>query len=109
MPAKNHALAAADGNDPRWAALRTRDARADGTFVYSVKTTGVYCRPSCAARPARPENVAFHATSADAERAGFRPCKRCRPDRAVSPAAQQAQLVAELCRFIEGAERTPTL
>ena len=57
-----------------------RDAAADGTFVYSVRTTGVYCRPSCAARPARPENVRFHATGADAAAAGFRPCKRCKPD-----------------------------
>src|SRR5436190_6833571 len=95
--------------DPRWAAVAARDASADGRFFYSVKTTGVYCRPSCAARPARPENVAFHDSVADAEQAGFRPCKRCRPDRAVSPGAQQANLVAELCRFIEGVERVPTL
>ncbi|HYL69977.1 MAG TPA: methylated-DNA--[protein]-cysteine S-methyltransferase, partial [Candidatus Dormibacteraeota bacterium] len=67
-------------SDPRWTALATRDARADGRFFYSVKTTGVYCRPSCAARLPRPANVAFHASAAAAERAGFRPCKRCRPD-----------------------------
>jgi AraC family transcriptional regulator of adaptative response/methylated-DNA-[protein]-cysteine methyltransferase len=65
---------------PRWAQVLARDAGADGSFYYSVKTSGVYCRPSCAARPARPENVAFHLTVADAERAGFRPCKRCRPN-----------------------------
>lgn len=65
--------------DPRWTAIATRDARADGEFVYSVRTSGVYCRPSCAARPKR-ENVAFHTTAQEAERAGFRPCKRCRPD-----------------------------
>lgn len=52
----------------------------DGKAFYSVRTTGVYCRPSCAARP-KPENVAFHATREDAERAGFRPCRRCRPER----------------------------
>ena len=67
-------------NDPRWAQVLARDAGADGNFYYSVKTSGVYCRPSCAARPARPENVAFHLTAADAEHAGFRPCKRCKPD-----------------------------
>lgn len=67
-------------NDPRWAQVLARDAGADGSFYYSVKTSGVYCRPSCAARPARPENVAFHLTAADAEQAGFRPCKRCKPD-----------------------------
>jgi hypothetical protein len=65
---------------PRWDAIRRRDKAADGAFVYSVRTTGVYCKPSCPARPARPENIAFHATPAEAERAGFRPCKRCRPN-----------------------------
>jgi len=68
--------------DPRWAALVARDAAADGTFCYSVRSTGVYCRPSCAARRARPEHVAFHADCAAAERAGFRACRRCKPQRA---------------------------
>ena len=94
--------------DPRWAAVQARDVRADGSFFYSVKTTGVYCRPSCAARPARPENVAFHASAADAERAGFRPCKRCKPDQP-SLAEQHAALVTAACRLIEQAETTPTL
>jgi AraC family transcriptional regulator of adaptative response/methylated-DNA-[protein]-cysteine methyltransferase len=75
----------ASNADPRWTAIVTRDTRADGEFFYSVRTTGVYCRPSCAARAARRENVAFHATAEEAERAGFRPCKRCRPDRISSP------------------------
>lgn len=101
-------LAAQTVNDPRWSAVVARDASADGTFFYSVRTTGVYCRPSCAARIARPENVAFHATAADAERAGFRPCKRCRPDQP-SRAQQNAAVVADLCRFIESAETPPTL
>jgi AraC family transcriptional regulator, regulatory protein of adaptative response / methylated-DNA-[protein]-cysteine methyltransferase len=92
----------------RWAAVRARDASADGTFVYSVKTTGVYCRPSCAARPARPENVAFHDTPAAAERAGFRACKRCKPDQPPLAERQAAQ-VAELCRLIERSEQVPTL
>jgi hypothetical protein len=70
-------LPAADA--ARFAAIRRRDKSADGSFVYSVRTTGVYCKPSCPARPAKAENIAFHATPADAERAGFRPCKRCRP------------------------------
>ena len=61
---KNEPLAAATMNDPRWAAIVARDPDADGKFFYSVKTTGVYCRPSCAARVARPENVAFHLTTA---------------------------------------------
>jgi AraC family transcriptional regulator of adaptative response/methylated-DNA-[protein]-cysteine methyltransferase len=94
--------------DPRWKAVVSRDASADGRFFYSVKTTGVYCRPSCAARAARPENIAFHASAAAAEAAGFRPCKRCRPDQA-SPAQAQADLVAALCRRIEAAATPPTL
>jgi AraC family transcriptional regulator of adaptative response/methylated-DNA-[protein]-cysteine methyltransferase len=65
--------------DPRWARVRARDGDADGQFVYAVKTTGVFCRPSCPARPARPENVAFFADGAQAEAAGFRACLRCRP------------------------------
>ena len=66
----------------RWAAILGREADADGHFYYSVRTTGVYCRPSCAARPARRENVRFHKTSDAAAAAGFRACKRCRPDTA---------------------------
>jgi AraC family transcriptional regulator of adaptative response/methylated-DNA-[protein]-cysteine methyltransferase len=92
----------------RWEALRARDAAADDRFFYSVATTGVYCRPSCAARPARPENVAFHTTRDDAERAGFRPCRRCRPD--LPPkSVREAQIVARACRAIEAAETCPSL
>lgn len=94
--------------DPRWRAVRGRDASVDGRFVYSVKTTGVYCRPSCAARAARAEHVEFHATVEAARRAGFRACKRCKPD--LPPLAQrQSELVVELCRLIERSESTPTL
>ena len=66
--------------DPRWAAVVARDRSADGSFFYSVSTTGIYCRPSCPARHAKPSHVRFHRTRADAERSGFRPCKRCKPD-----------------------------
>jgi AraC family transcriptional regulator of adaptative response/methylated-DNA-[protein]-cysteine methyltransferase len=105
---KHAALAAATLTDPRWTAVQARDARADGTFFYSVRTTGVYCRPSCTARSARPENVAFHATAAEAEQAGFRPCRRCRPDQ--PPLHEQhAALITEACRSIENAETPPTL
>jgi AraC family transcriptional regulator of adaptative response/methylated-DNA-[protein]-cysteine methyltransferase len=104
----NHQALAAAGDEARWAALRARDTTADGTFVYSVKTTGVYCRPSCAARPARPENVAFHVTPAAAERAGFRACKRCKPDQPPLAERQAAQ-VAALCRLIESSDQVPTL
>jgi AraC family transcriptional regulator of adaptative response/methylated-DNA-[protein]-cysteine methyltransferase len=91
-----------DTEAARWAAVQARDSAADGHFVVSVKTTGVYCRPSCVARRARPENVAFHATPADAEKAGFRACKRCRPTEP-SRAEREAALVAEACRAIERA------
>jgi AraC family transcriptional regulator of adaptative response/methylated-DNA-[protein]-cysteine methyltransferase len=102
------ALAAATVADPRWAAVQARDKASDGCFVYSVRTTGVYCRPSCAARPARPENVAFHATPEAARAAGFRACRRCRPD-AVGAADPQAEIVATLCREIESADAAPSL
>jgi len=92
----------------RWSAVRQRDARADGQFFYSVRSTGVYCRPSCAARPARRENVAFHADCAAAEAAGFRPCKRCRPNEA-GLAERRAALVAAACRAIEASEEMPDL
>ena len=91
--------------ESRWQAVIGRDRRADGQFYYSVATTGVYCRPSCGARLPRRENVAFHASTEAAERAGFRPCKRCRPDET----DRQAAAVAEACRIIEQAETPPSL
>ncbi len=94
--------------DPRWAALAARDAAADGRFFYSVRTTGVYCRPSCASRPANPKNVGFHATAAEAAAAGFRPCKRCKPDQP-SLEAQRAAVAAEACRIIAAAQTPPDL
>lgn len=72
--------------DPRWQDVVSRNRTADGRFYYSVASTGVYCRPSCAARLAKPENVRFHADASDAERAGFRPCKRCKPERLATTA-----------------------
>ena len=90
-------------SESRYRAVRTRDARADGTFFYSVATTGVYCRPTCPARPALRENIAFHATPEDAERAGFRACKRCKP-RDVPQAERHARVVAAARRALESAE-----
>jgi AraC family transcriptional regulator of adaptative response/methylated-DNA-[protein]-cysteine methyltransferase len=95
-------------DDEKYAALLRRDPACDGAFFYSVRTTGVFCRPNCAARPPKRENVAFHASPADAERAGFRPCKRCRPD-GPDLAARHAQAVARACRAIEEAQDTRTL
>ena len=101
----------ADGQterDPRWASIVARDPEADGRFWYSVRTTGVYCRPSCPSRLARPENVHFHPSPEDAERGGFRPCRRCRPDQP-SLLEQHTAKVTEACRRIENAERPPSL
>jgi len=97
-----------DGADARWDAVVRRDRAADGAFVYAVRSTGVYCRPSCAARQPRRDNVSFHETPQAAARAGFRACKRCRPDEP-SPGAAQAAAVARACRLIEDAEEMPSL
>jgi AraC family transcriptional regulator, regulatory protein of adaptative response / methylated-DNA-[protein]-cysteine methyltransferase len=95
-------------DDARWEAVAARDVSLDGHFYYSVETTGVYCRPSCGARLAKRENVRFHDTRADAERAGYRPCKRCKPDQ---PLRNQlhSEKVAQACRLIETAEEAPKL
>jgi AraC family transcriptional regulator of adaptative response/methylated-DNA-[protein]-cysteine methyltransferase len=96
------------GDDERWDAVVRHDRDADGIFWYSVASTGVYCRPSCAGRRPRRENVRFHSRRAEAEQAGFRPCKRCRPN---EPALyeRQAAAVAEACRAIDVAEEVPSL
>ena len=97
------------GIDPaRWAAVASRDAGADGSFYYGVRTTGVYCRPSCPSRRARPENVEFFDSVAQALAAGYRPCKRCTPG-AASTAERQAARIAALCRLIERARTPPSL
>ncbi len=94
--------------DTRWAALITRDPRADGSFVYAVRTTGIYCRPTCPAKLARRENVRYFDTHRDAEAAGFRACLRCTPNGA-SLAKQLSDKIAAVCRFIEAAEEPPSL
>jgi AraC family transcriptional regulator of adaptative response/methylated-DNA-[protein]-cysteine methyltransferase len=94
--------------DPRWASLVSRDRNADGRFFFSVESTGVYCRPSCGARRPRPENVQFYATTEEAEAAGYRACKRCKPNE-LSPASEVAARIAKACRLIEKAENTPSL
>lgn len=90
-----------------WQAVQSRDARADGSFVYAVTSTGVYCRPSCPSRPKRRENVRFYRDAHAAEVAGFRACQRCRPQAAAMSRA--AELVAQACRLLAAAEREPTL
>ena len=95
-------------NDERWAAVVNRDRSARAEFVYSVATTGVYCRPGCPARRPRREHVRFHASCEDAERAGSRPCRRCRPNEP-SLAERHAEAVAVACRLIHTVEELPDL
>ncbi|MDP7652118.1 MAG: bifunctional DNA-binding transcriptional regulator/O6-methylguanine-DNA methyltransferase Ada [Rhodospirillales bacterium] len=96
-------------DDARWQAVMARDAGFDGAFVYAVETTGIFCRPSCPSRRPGRHRVAFFAVPEAAARAGFRPCKRCRPEDA--PGADKTlATVRRLCRIIEEAdEGIPTL
>ena len=94
--------------DQCWTALTERDAEADGNFFYSVRTTGVYCRPSCASRLPRRENVAFYQTTDEAEAAGFRPCKRCRPDEG-SAAERHVAAIDRACALIREKDSLPSL
>jgi len=95
-------------DESRWQAVFSRNASADGQFYYSVRTTGVYCRPSCLARRPNRNNVRFHATQTEAQQAGFRPCRRCRPQD-VPRAAREQETVAAACRRLELAEKPPSL
>lgn len=95
-------------DEQRWSAVLHRDRNADGRFLYSVKTTGVYCRPSCSARRALRENVAFHSSCEEAERLGYRACKRCRP-REAGLAREPIAGVVKACREIEGNPEVPNL
>jgi AraC family transcriptional regulator of adaptative response/methylated-DNA-[protein]-cysteine methyltransferase len=90
-------------DEAKWRALRAKDAKADGRFVYAVRTTGVYCRPNCAAKLALRENVLFFASCAEAERAGFRACKRCRPN-GDSQNERTVEAVGRACQMIREAE-----
>jgi AraC family transcriptional regulator of adaptative response/methylated-DNA-[protein]-cysteine methyltransferase len=85
-------------NDGRWQAVVSRDPSQDGAFVYAVRSTGIYCRPSCKARRPRPENVRFFDGPAAAERAGFRACLRCRPRSATTP---QEELVSRATAWLD--------
>jgi len=94
--------------EKHWQALVSRDRGADGTFFYGVRTTGVYCRPSCASRLPRRENVSFHASCEAAEAAGFRACKRCRP-RERTPVEAQLAAVSKACALLAEREPAPPL
>ena len=91
-----------------WEAVRRRDPAFDGKLIFAVRTTGVYCRPSCASRPANRENVSFFTTAAEAEKAGYRACKRCRPDKLGAP-DPQIEAVKRACEEIGQAEEATKL
>jgi AraC family transcriptional regulator of adaptative response/methylated-DNA-[protein]-cysteine methyltransferase len=95
-------------DERRWAAVVARDKTADGTFFTAVATTGIYCRPSCTARRPLRQNVSFYSTSAEAEAAGYRACKRCKPNAPAGEAEHTAK-IADACRMIETAETAPSL
>jgi AraC family transcriptional regulator, regulatory protein of adaptative response / methylated-DNA-[protein]-cysteine methyltransferase len=95
-------------DDANWEAISARDVALDGSFVFAVTTTGIYCRPSCPARRPRRANARLYATPAEAERAGYRPCKRCLPN-AASRAGRHAEKVEQACRLIETADTEPRL
>jgi AraC family transcriptional regulator, regulatory protein of adaptative response / methylated-DNA-[protein]-cysteine methyltransferase len=94
--------------DERWEAVKRRDRSADGAFFRAVLTTGVYCRPSCGARLPRRENLRFFDDCESAERAGYRPCMRCRPD-GQSIEARHAAAIRAACRLIERSKTVPLL
>src|ERR1700685_236117 len=83
-----------------WDAVAARDRSMDGVFYYAVLSTGIYCRPSCASKRPRRENVVFFRAREAAERAGFRPCKRCKPE-AINQRDASSQLVEKVCRYID--------
>ncbi len=105
--AENDATAYAS-DEQRWSAIQARDEQADGHFVYGVRTTGVYCRPSSSARLPKRENVEFFDTEREAKAAGYRASQRASGDR-TALAAQHAAAVAKACRLIEQAETPPNL
>ena len=87
-----------------WQAVQTRDRRFDGRFVYAVKSTGVYCNPSCPSRRPQPEQVRFFTGPAEAQSAGFRACRRCLPDR-LARESDRSALVQRACNYIDQAIR----
>jgi AraC family transcriptional regulator of adaptative response/methylated-DNA-[protein]-cysteine methyltransferase len=93
----------------RWQAVFDHDPQADGAFFICVRTTGIYCRPTCPARRPNPENVSFVTTREEARRAGYRPCKRCTPDDESSFPQRQAKLIARACERLETSEDRLTL
>ncbi len=94
-------------DDQRWHAVRSRDVSLDGEFVYAVRTTGVFCRPSCPSRLSRRDNTEFYSSAPAAIAAGYRECKRCRPAD-MTQHDPRAKTIRDACAIIEAAEETPT-
>jgi AraC family transcriptional regulator of adaptative response/methylated-DNA-[protein]-cysteine methyltransferase len=111
MPTRRPPEVAEPPDESRWGSVVARDRAADGTFVFAVRTTGIYCRPSCPSRRARRENVRFFADPAGAERAGFRACRRCSPKATRGlPGGTAANVVARAVAHLEAAgDRTVPL
>lgn len=95
-------------DEERWQAVSQRDADADGHFFFAVRTTGIYCHPSCRSKAALRKNVEFFDTALEAEQAGFRACKRCKPA-GERPEDRRAEWVSAACRMIEESEEPPSL
>ena len=95
-------------DDACWTAVCRKDPESAAEFVYAVRTTGIYCRPTCTSRRPLRSNVEFHPTPQAATAAGYRPCKRCRPDEA-NPRASREAAMTRVCRLIDASERLPSL
>jgi AraC family transcriptional regulator of adaptative response/methylated-DNA-[protein]-cysteine methyltransferase len=107
MPIELNSSRAEEPSD-RWDKVCARDADADGEFIFAVKTTGVYCRPSCPSRRPNRKNVEFYVINSDAEEAGYRPCKRCKPTE-ISVTQSHALVVERACRNLEASDSEPNL
>ncbi|MGE5244748.1 MAG: bifunctional DNA-binding transcriptional regulator/O6-methylguanine-DNA methyltransferase Ada [Betaproteobacteria bacterium] len=105
--AERHPLTSNPADAARWLAVLSRDRRADGQFVYAVRSTGIYCRPTCASRRPRRDRVRFYDAPADAERDGFRACRRCRPDAA--PSDPWIEKIRRACVYLANVDGHPSL
>ena len=104
---QRHSMGTLD-DSARWQAVLARDRRADGVFVYAVRSTGVYCRPSCASRRPRRDRVAFFASPAEAERGGYRACRRCRPNE-MATADPWIEKIRRACVYLAHVDGHPSL
>lgn len=95
-------------SEARWKAITGRDKSADDTFVYAVKTTGIFCVPSCPSKQAKRDNVVFFDSAEQAINAGFRPCKRCQPAQLNSP-EKHLDKIRKACQLIQSSESAPSL